>query len=550
MRGRAPELGALALSVAVQLLALRSIWFPSRFSRDQFRAAYFEPSFGGVGVAIDDSLEYFMLPDIGIEEDGAISVPPGRVVAFPLGGGQSYRFTILGADVGDVPYVVLGRETAGRFLSGNVLDTTSEGPRLRGWDPSSPWRTDGAWLAGLQDACAAPGTAPVVEVSSERVTLGSCSGVRSSSHGHPGVLLVAGPRWVAVRNDAGPWKLEQRVLPGRAAGLLVLSLVLVFPLLRAGLGRAGAISLPTSLLLVHFVSPGAASVGWALCGLLGAVAVAGRLALACWRRPRLRYTLLAIAAFLIVLHSVAPTPARPPLGESGPSCLVSGYSTVRDARLRDPEQGLYALLRECHACGKDAGRFASDGQHFSMLSTVACTDRLPLRRGGKVVFLGGSNDDFFWNAAEERPVEKANRLLSFLAPLLSGDVVPAGYSEALFARAERNSLEALHLQREAISDTLSCLRQRESRLYFFHDFLVTDLTAGRTPGRTQMVDARRDSALAGGAEFTDLLEVFGAEVGVSWFSDTIHLSAHGHRRVADYICRRLRGEEARASDLP
>lgn len=537
-KGCALELFVLALSVAVQFISLRQIWYPSLFSPGQFRAAFFEPSPEGIGVVIDDSLVYFMLPDIGIEADGALSIPPGRAVAFPLDGGQRYSFSILGAG-GDVPYVVLGRENADRFLAGHVLHTTGDGSRLRGWDPSAPWRADAPWLAGLHDACTEPGAAPVVEASSERLTLGSCSAALSTGYGRPTVLLVAGPRWIAVRNDAGPWKREHRALPGRAAGLLVLSLFLVFPLLRAGLGRAGAISLPATLLLVHFVSPVAACVGWVLGGLLGAGALAGRLALGCWRRPRLRYTLLGFVAFLLVLHSVAPTPPPPPPGADGPSCLVSGYSTVRDARLRNPEQGLYAHLRECRACGEAAGRFAFDGQRFAMLSAVACTDALPLLRGGKVVFLGGSNDDFFWNVAGQRPLQKVKQVLAFLRPLISGDVVPASYSEELFTRAERRSIEALHLQREAISKTLSCLRQRESRLYFFHDFLVTDLPAGRTPDRARMLDARRDSALAGGAEFVDLLDVFGDEVGVSWFSDTIHLSAHGHRRVADYICERL-----------
>jgi hypothetical protein len=528
----------LLLSVSAQFIALRSVWDPLSFSPRQFRAAYFEPSPDGVAIALDDGLVYHMLPDISVAEDGALSVPPGRSVALPLDANQRYRFQIPNAGA-EVPYVVLGRVEADRFVAGRVLDAGRDLPRLRDWDAGSSWLDDAAWLAGLSSACGTPGTSKDIEVSGARLTLGPCSVVLSPGRGGPAMLLlVAGPRWVTVRNESGGWEREHRLLSERIAGVLVLSTLFVFPLIRAGLGRAAALSLPTTLVIVHLLSPAAALLGWLLAGLLGLCALAGRVLWRLWRRPRLRYPLLGVVVLLAVLYVVAPTPLPPPPGDSGTPCLVSGYSTVLDARLRETSQGLYAHLRECRACGEAADRFASEGQNFTMLSEVACTDSLPLLRGGKLIFFGGSNDDFFWSTEDQWPLDEA-KLPLILVREMTGELVTASVSEQFFADAERRSLGALDLQRDAISKTLSCLRQRTSQLYYFHDFLVTDLLAGRTPERARMVHARRDVVLAGGGEFVDLLEAFRDEVGVSWFSDTIHLSAVGHQRLADYMCTRL-----------
>jgi len=106
------------------------------------------------------------------------------------------------------------------------------------------------------------------------------------------------------------------------------------------------------------------------------------------------------------------------------------------------------------------------------------------------------------------------------------------------------SLARIAAQERALDGLMDCVRARRSRFLFLHDFLITDLVAGRAPARRAMLERRRTTVEDAGGTFIDLSQQFAAEAGVSWFNDYVHLSRVAHARVADLVCRQLTAADA------
>ena len=137
--------------------------------------------------------------------------------------------------------------------------------------------------------------------------------------------------------------------------------------------------------------------------------------------------------------------------------------------------------------------------------------------------MGGANDDLIWGI---------NNLVSFYVGTLHG----IDEARSSFVEGARRSLAKMPDQERAIEDWLQCIAARNARAIYLHDFLVTDLAAGRDEPRASMLARRRGAVEARGGVFVDLYRVFGEEAGVSWFNDYIHLSLLGHQRVAELAC--------------
>jgi hypothetical protein len=102
--------------------------------------------------------------------------------------------------------------------------------------------------------------------------------------------------------------------------------------------------------------------------------------------------------------------------------------------------------------------------------------------------------------------------------------------------AAGRTLAVIEAQQEVIRATADCVHRGGSSLWYFHDFTILDLQFGRVSARRTMLEARRRTVVEGGDHFVNLLDAFGAQAGVSWFNDYIHLSTLGHQRVAELIC--------------
>jgi hypothetical protein len=105
--------------------------------------------------------------------------------------------------------------------------------------------------------------------------------------------------------------------------------------------------------------------------------------------------------------------------------------------------------------------------------------------------------------------------------------------------ASEHALESRELQRELVESTMRCARDRKLSVYYVHDFLAEDMAQGRNPARQELLRIRQTAVEGGGGVFIDLQRTFADQIGVSWFSDFIHLSSVGQQKVAELLCTRM-----------
>jgi hypothetical protein len=327
--------------------------------------------------------------------------------------------------------------------------------------------------------------------------------------------------------------MERRVVWPLFAGIVIKVATISWG---AGIASATAVSLALAGAAVWMPVP--ATLVWPLTVLLGVAAGLLRLSARGLRRiPRRARVPIVVAVTTLsagIFTSRANQPdSFPPIAhvQGEPArvdrCAVLGYSAVKGEGLRHERGGIrYFLDEQCGGCRQTTAGLFAGGETLTWMRDAFCRSEPAFGEHGLVTFLGGTNDDFFTS------------MLS-IARLF---IVSGQGSEAwrrnvtAAAAASRRRLDA---QTSAITSLGRCIQSRGARFLFLHDFLATDLRAGRDPDRAAMVGARRAAVEAAGGTFFDLWEIFGPEAGVSWFNDYVHPSLLGHERIAELACREV-----------
>lgn len=539
-----------ALCCVVDLLVLRPVWLDRQVTEGQFRRGYFERFGSVIGLAVDGAVRPQVIPSFLATDDGELAVPPGMIAVAPLSTGATYELRP-GADL--APYLVIGEEAPlpgqtddarpapgeARLVAPRALALRDGNLALIAWDPTRPWRDDAARLSALHAGCAARdgGTPLIVTNYADRLEIryGRCTLAETpTSAAAPATSLVAvlaGPDWLLVGRRPG-WVEERRIVwPVLAAvGLKVSAMCW-----GAGLVSAAATSALLGVASVGWPTP--AILTWPLLLIVGIAAAALRALAMALRRLSPRWRLAAgLAALALAAGVVRFIGARP--GFTGPNwrihppeqadvCAVIGYSTVEDQGLRGERGGIRWLLdAACDRCRDRTASLALGGGTLAWAGNAYCSSDPAFGANGHVVFLGGTNDDFLTGVVS----------LARLFVIGRQGIEPWRRSQAAAASA---SLRRIDAQTAALTTLVDCARARGADVLFLQDFIVSDMVAGRPAERTAMVKARRDSVEAAGGTFVDLLALFGADAGVSWFNDYIHLSTVAHERVAEHACRQI-----------
>jgi hypothetical protein len=528
-----------ALSVivftGVGLVVLAQTWLDHGAVEGQFAIAYFEESAGQTRLVVDRERGN-TLPQSGIGDRNVLTVMPGAVVSVPLGDGAEYGITNENASL--VPYVVIS-STDPSILTEPIAFAISNGElRTISWNPSLPWADDRSRLAAIGQSC---GGTRLTRVRAEHavVTLnvGRCS-VSVPKSERAQLAVIAGPDWVEV-SRAGGWQRHTRV---RFGGLLVCLIVA-----SVGAWMLSEIS-TTACLAAALVLAGLSLWGraWGIAGLLlldcGAwtlwlrrrLAKRFRLRRAAFHAAWLFGSVLPIAILLVVGGLAITAEEHPNVVPPNTQCLVMGYSAARGSALGAPDREVLSaqLGANCGPCMGRASVDAQSGQTLSWVREQACQlpKEAPLR---EVIFFGGANDDLLWGS-NHGAISRAISLFSILLAPVEARSWMARANRAMAASRTR-----LDRQSDAIRGAAACLRERGSRFWFAHDFLAWDLETGRSNDRAAMAQGRRAAVEQAGGTFVDLYAEFKATASVSWFSDFIHPSQIGHRRIAELICTRL-----------
>ncbi len=538
------------LCCGADALVLRTTWTGRQVAAGEFRRGYFESFENQAGLSVDSEIRYPMVPWFLLTDRGELAVPPGMTVVTALAPGLKYDVK---ADRTLAPYVVIGVEAPvapvashlalrpgeARLANGRTLALEDGRLTLAAWDAARPWSEDAARLSALHEGCAVRDATPTltVNVSDGRleIRLGTCSltePLPSSSAAPPLLAALAGPDWMTLARRPG-WTAERWVIWPLLA---VVILRVAATWWGAGLASAAAVSallggaafrLPVATILTY---PLAVAIGVAAAIIRLAVVLLRRLP-SRWRAP-VGLTALTIAGGAIALKARAPDSLPPIMHVHSDhmhpdTCAVVGYSTAAGASLRDASRrhsGILAFLDEdCARCRDKTGGFGGGGETLGWARDAYCTSPPSFGADGQVVFLGGVNDDFQWG------VFSVARLLI----VAEQGIEPWRRNQASAAAA---SLARIGAQAAALDDLAQCARSRHARFLFLHDFLVTDLLAGRDRDRAAMLARRRAVVEAAGGTFVDLLAVFGAEAGVSWFNDYVHPSLIAHERIANLAC--------------
>jgi hypothetical protein len=223
-------------------------------------------------------------------------------------------------------------------------------------------------------------------------------------------------------------------------------------------------------------------------------------------------------------HSFPPIQiAHPDTGQPN-ACAIIGYSTAGGASLRRNFGGLRVYLdQHCSRCRESTASLASGGEVMDWARDAYCTSPASFGAGGLVIFWGAANDDFLWG------VVSMARL--FVVGHQTIDLWRRNQQPAIRASQGR-----IDVQVAAIRDTIRCALSRGARFLYLHDFLITDVVAGRDPGRAAMLARRRAAVEEAGGTFIDLHARFADEVGIAWFNDYLHPSQSIHERVAELVC--------------
>jgi hypothetical protein len=545
------------LAVALDLGLMRPLLSSTSLAPGETLRAYYEPeSSGGAAVMLDRQQAGYMTD---VEVDGSdLLIPAGRTIAIPLRQGAEIALRSLAPDL--APYVVLGVETrpqesteATRLTGAVVLEAHGGALETRPWDASRPWASDESWLRDLRARCNFPSQGVVsirAEAEELAVQLGSCA-ARVSLPGEPSarlLVVVAGPA-PAVASAPEPGWQQTREIVWRLVALVFLRVAL----LAFALGSVATALAAGSLFLLGELSRTAAILTWGASYPIVVAAAAGcLLAYLSPRRTRLAWTAGLIVLALQVTAVVAAvafldvgTFGHERIEQSGDSgCSVVGYSTVRGDSLRHDSDGLIERLgKACAGCRDRTSRFSREAQTLRWVRETVCSPSFPAPPGGQVVFLGGGNDDLFYRPAGLR------QLLVDFAGTLRYAAQPIGGArwQEMLEFANRRALATLDEQAADVEAIARCATTNGRRFFFVHDFLLWDMTAGRTPARRQTFDRRRRAVQAAGGHFIDLLEEFRATAGVAWLNDFIHPSAFAQQQIADLLCTRLAEEERGAA---
>jgi hypothetical protein len=247
--------------------------------------------------------------------------------------------------------------------------------------------------------------------------------------------------------------------------------------------------------------------------------------------------IIPAAVVLLVLMPLGVPSQNEPAGAPG-RCLLLGYSSMRGDSLRQDSArgvwggkgGVWEYLPHAQACAGSVQRRARAAGRFSWTRDVLCGDDPGVVAGGNILFLGGSNDDFFWARFQASRVTQLIGLARYAYQRPSAEEW-----HRLRAAVEVSSLAALADQNQVEKEALGCAAQREAAFLYFHDFLAWDLAEPRSAPRQQMLAARADAVRAAGGSFVDLLDRVADGAGVWWFNDYIHPSEIGHRRIGEIM---------------
>lgn len=538
----------IALCCAADLWLLRTVWLGRDLAAGQLRRGYFEPVGNGIGIAMDDSVRSIILPLFFITDGGDLAVPPGMTGVLPLTTGTSYE--VASEDSALAPYVVLGvaqsvppdgvadraAGDAAQLVGARTLGLRDGRLALVEWDAARPWRADAARLSALREACAA-GDAPVratvtAAPNGVEVRLGSCSAadaLTGIAETRLALAALGGPNWATVARRP-QWIVDLQIAWPMIAAVIVKVTAMWWVF---GLPSAAAAS--GALAVAGIAYPVPAVLTWLPAAVLSLAAAALRAATMALRRlpprPRLVAALAGVGVVALVVWSIVVPPAsltpnwRAPDWDGSMACAVIGYSTVEDIGLRGERGGLRWMLDErCAQCRKATASLSIGGGTLGWMSDAYCRTIRSFGERGQVTFLGGANDDFL------------SGTLNWARLLVQATQGIEPWRRNIVA-APKASLARVEMQQAEIEELVRCARSRDAQFVFLHDFVIGDLSAGRDHDRVTLLDRRRSAVEKAGGDFVDLLDRFGAEAGVSWFNDYVHLSVIAHGRVADLACR-------------
>ncbi len=538
------------LCCAADGFVLRGVLTSHDIASEQFRRGYFERFGGEVGLALDRAVRPGMIPSFQTSHDGALEIPPGMIAVLPLAPGTSYESR---SSSSCAPYVVLGDEAPvppvangpplspgeARLIGARTLAVSEGRLALVEWDPVRPWREDSARLCALRDACVPAGDAAALElaVTDDRldVRLGGCSLAESHvfrGESQPLLAVLGGAAWLTTARRPA-WSTDSSVVRPLLAGIAVKVATTWWG---AGIASAAAVSLALAGAAVWIPVP--AILAWPLTVLLRVAAALLRLSvLGLQRLPRRARVPVVLGAAALGAglfasrtnepHSFPPVVhihGEPPRADR---CAVLGYSAVKGEGLRHERGGIRTFLDEdCGGCRQTTAGLCAGGETLAWARDAFCSSDPAFGAHGLVTFMGGANDDFFTG------------MVSIARLFIVSGQGSAPWSENVTAAAAA-SRRRLDVQTSAIASLGRCIQSRGARFLFLHDFLATDLHAGRDPDRAAMLAARRLAVEAAGGTFVDLFDVFGPEAGVSWFNDYVHPSLLGHERIAEFVCRQM-----------
>lgn len=475
--------------------------------RGELEVGYFEDVRGRWALALSPEMPHDLWPTLALDRLDRVAIPPGMTAAVPLDEGASLQFEADGPM--PLPYVVLGRRAADsvKMLSNPLM--MSADATAATWTPwvlDAPWSADAQRLARLADRCGLAGAGRHMRAqrSGAQVTLtiGRC--VTHWSAGPPArrdtilVALVAGPGWGFIERSDRPWRAARS---WRAMAALL----------------AGAIAVTAGLDV-----------------LLRRRRHAGRALLAL----SLGACLATAAAVWFTRPSAEPSP-RYDLNSARNRCLVLGYSTVAGVGLRsDVDRVDRVLGKDSTVCAHQVGQVARSGATLPTIAHLLQATRSALQQGARVVFIGGTNDDLMYSrhCSGAVPSLPAVRVLYHLLTQQPG----TPHWTRTIDQAAQASDSCFERQRQQLQDAVRTVRGAGASFLYVHDMLVTDLPDGRSALRQGMLDRRRDAVQQQGGTFVDLQQQFAGRAGVAWFSDFVHLSAIGHRQMAQLIERSLR----------
>jgi hypothetical protein len=547
--------GALVfvLCCAADAFVVHTAWTGTQVVEGQFRRGYFE-RFDQIGLALDEVIRP-VFPSFELTDDGALAVPPGATAVSALVPRTTYG---LARDGELAPYIVIGAEVPvapreeyarqrllpgeARLVDARTLSLEDGHLTLSAWDAGRPWRDDAARLSALYASCVVVGQSAALSVSTTadqlEIHLGRCALAVPLPLGSDGPLLLAalaGPEWLTVTRQPG-WVAERWfVWPVLAAVAMKVALVWW------GLGVASTVAASALLAPVALWMPVPAMLTWPLLLIVGVLASAFQGAAIVFRRLPSRWrapvglVLVALAGCAVTLkggeRESFPPIARDHSTDDRPdACAIIGYSTaggasLRGASLHRGHDGIRSLLDEnCAPCRQRAASLSAGGETLGWARDAYCASDPSFGKNGQVIFFGAANDDYLWGVAAVARM--------FIVGQQGVQPWRSHQGPAMSA-----SMDHIDEQVSALQGLMQCASARDARFLFLHDFLVTDLVAGREPEREAMLERRRRAVEAAGGTFVDLYRTFAPEAGIAWFNDYVHPSLVADERIADLVCR-------------